>query len=209
MIIVVGQFKGGVGKSVLVTNLQYYLRKYKPKIVNLDIQNSIVDLNNIRKKKAKPFELIQATNTQDLEKIYNNNSKENLFIIDTIGTDTELTRTALLIADLIISPVSDKTIDILGLMNFQNILADLSIKSGEPIKSYVVINNVSPAIKRFDELKEFIKSSTHFELFNSIIRQRVDVANSVGYGMAVGEYSPNSKGHTEFLEFAKEIEKML
>lgn len=209
MIIVVAQSKGGSSKSTLCINLQYYLRKYNPTLVNLDIQNSIVDLNQIRSKRAKPFKLTQIKNVDQLESIYENNTKDSLYIVDTIGTDTELTRTALLMSDLIISPVSDKTIDILGLMNFQNVLAELSKKTDDTLKSHVVISNVLPAIKRFDDLRDLIITSKHFNLFHAIIRQRSDVANAVGYGLAAGEYAPSSKADNEFKLFAREIEKLL
>lgn len=209
MIIVIAMTKGGIGKSSLAINLMYYLNKYRPILVNLDIQNSIIDLNSIRKLKTEPMDLIQATNINSLENIYNQNSPEKLFIIDTIGTDTELTRTALLMADLIISPVSDKTIDLLGLMNFHKVLEDLSNKSGQKVKSYVLINNVSPIVKKFDELRAFITSADNFELFNSIIRQRADISNAVGNGLAVGEYNIKSKAHQEFLALAEELTNIL
>lgn len=209
MIIVIGMTKGGCGKSTCAINLMYYLNKYRPILVNLDIQNSIIDLNSIRKLKTEPMDLIQATNINSLENIYNQNTPEKLFIIDTIGTDTELTRTALLMADVIISPVSDKTIDLLGLMNFHKVLEDLSKKSGQKVKSYVLINNVSPVVKKFDELRAFITSADNFELFNSIIRQRADISNAVGNGLAVGEYNIKSKAHQEFLELADELTNIL
>lgn len=149
------------------------------------------------------------TSIPQLENIYKDSDENNLFIVDTIGADTNLTRAVLLMSDLIISPTTDRTIDVMGLMNFQSVLQDLSSKSGGTIKAHVVISNVLPNIKRFDELRDLIISTQHFNLFHSIIRQRSDIANAVGQGLSIGEYSSNSKGDNEYRLLAVEIEKLL
>jgi chromosome partitioning protein len=209
MILAVAQSKGGVSKSTIVMNLMFYLSKYTPTLVDTDVQQSTYHLNIIREKTKKPFKAISITDIKQLEKIHRESSTENLFIVDTIGADTNLTRAVLLIADLIISPTTDKTIDVMGLINFQKVLQELSNKSNNTLKSHVIISNVLPNIKRFDELRDFIISTHHFNLFHSIIRQRSDVANAVGKGLAIGEYASGSKGDNEFKLFALEVEKLI
>lgn len=209
MIIAVAQSKGGVSKSTIVMNLMYYLAKYNPVLVDTDVQQSTYQLNKIRSKKKNSFKSVAITTIPQLESIYKDSNENNLFIVDTIGADTNLTRAVLLMSDLIISPTTDRTIDVMGLMNFQKVLQDLSQKSENTIKAHVVISNVLPNIKRFDELRDLVISTQHFNLFHSIIRQRSDIANAVGHGLAIGEYSLNSKGDNEYKMLAKEIEKLL
>ena len=209
MIIAIAQSKGGVSKSTIVMNLMYYLAKYNPVLVDTDVQQSTYQLNKIRSKKTDSFKSVAITSIPQLESIYKDSNENNLFIVDTIGADTNLTRAVLLMSDLIISPTTDRTIDVMGLMNFQNVLQDLSNKSESTIKAHVVISNVLPNIKRFDELRDLIISAQHFNLFHSIIRQRSDIANAVGQGLAIGEYSLNSKGDNEYKMLAIEIEKLL
>ena len=52
MIISIAHQKGGVGKSTLAFNLAYYLSKYKPLLLDLDIQNTISYANSIREQNA-------------------------------------------------------------------------------------------------------------------------------------------------------------
>ena len=71
----------------------------------------------------------------------------------------------------------------------------------------MVLNNISPAIKRLDDLANFITDSPNFELLKSIVRQRADVVHSSAKGLAVGEFNKGCKADLEYNNLAKEIEK--
>jgi len=51
--------------------------------------------------------------------------------------------------------------------------------------------------------------SEHFELMTSVLRQRVDISNSIGVGKSVKEYRIFSKADREFDELFKEIEEKI
>ena len=63
-------------------------------------------------------------------------------------------------------------------MNFHKVLEELSEKSGKQIKSYVLINNVSPSLKKFEDIRGFIKNTTHFNQFTENYTNFVKHINS-------------------------------
>ena len=209
MILSVCNSKGGSFKSNCVLNLAISLSKYNPVIIDTDSQQSITYLNNIREQSTTPFELLTISSDKELEKIINKSTKENLYIIDTGGFDSSLTRISVITADVLVSPTSSNVVDLLGLNRFEKVLKELSAIKKEIIKTNVFINNINPQVTRFDEVKEFINASEHFNLLNSIIRTRADFPNSANKGLAVKEYNPVGKASLEFQALSKEIMKLI
>jgi cellulose biosynthesis protein BcsQ len=64
-------------------------------------------------------------------------------------------------------------------------------------------------MKRFGDLVEFICMSEHFELLTSVLRQRVDIAHSVGEGKSIKEYRIFSKANQEMDELFEEVKSIL
>ncbi len=209
MIIAVCNSKGGVFKTGTAFNLTVFLSKYKPVLVDLDSQKSGTYLNNIRQQFTESLNVITINKENELEQIIEQNSTEKLFIIDTGGFDSSLTRIAIITADILISPTSGNVVDLLGLNRFESILKELSNVKGETIKTNVFINDVSPSAKNFDEIKEFINSSDNLKLLNSIVRTRADFSNAINKGLSVKEFNPVGKAMLEFKALTKEIEELL
>jgi chromosome partitioning protein len=136
-----------------------------------------------------------------LEKIKDN----QIVIIDSGGFDSSLNRIAIIGADIILTPVTDKIFDLLGLQKYEEILIELSEIQNEDIISHVFLNNINPQIKKFKELTEFINESKHFNMMQSKIRTRVDFSNSIGVGQSVVEYKENSKASNEIKAFINEV----
>jgi chromosome partitioning protein len=209
MIISIAHQKGGVGKSTIAFNLAYYLAEYKPVLIDLDIQSTISVVNKLRAKNRPPLDITTINSDAELKQIIKSSNDNNLFIIDTGGFDYSLNRISILAADLILTPISDRVFELLGLKKFESILKDLSQITKNTIKANVVLNDVSPAMKRFDDLASFVNNSAHFGLISSIIRQRADIPHSLGKGWAVGEYSQGSKADIEFMALADEVKQLL
>ena len=208
MIIVIAHQKGGVGKSTLTFNLAYYLRQYKPTLIDLDIQNTITYTNTIRAHSKKTFN-VQTVKTDDELKYLISNNMNQLLIIDTGGFDSSLNRLSIIAADLVITPVSGKLFDLLGLKKFANVLEELSVIKGDNITAKVLLNNISPALKRTDDLYTFINKSNCFAVMQSIIRQRADIVHALSKGLAVGEYNPKCKADEELKQLSHEISLLL
>lgn len=211
MIVTLSHQKGGVGKSTIAWNLAVNLsKKIDTYVVDLDMQRSLSVTNSIRTEQGfEPLNMLHFGNAGELAKHIEEDSDDKLTIIDSGGFDSAFNRLAIVASDLLITPISDKPFDLMGLQKYEEILKTLSDIQGGTIKTYVVFNNLNPALKNFGDLIEFVCMSDHFELMTSVLRQRVDVANSVGVGKSVKEYRIFSKADQEFDELCQEVKEKL
>ena len=210
-IITIAHQKGGVGKSTIALNLAVELsKKYKLGVIDLDYQKSLTIFNEHRKENSlKPLDIYSFNNQNNFVNFLRKNQSE-IILIDIGGFDSDLNRTAILAADIIITPVSNSMIEIYGLENFKQILTDL--KEIDPdIKSFVLLNNIDPrASKAIIELQEYIQNnSNYFELLQTIIRRRSDFVKSFELGKSVIEINNKSKASKEIKNLIDNIEKIL
>lgn len=211
MILTVSHQKGGVGKSTIAWNLAVYFSKHLPTtIIDLDTQQSLTQTNQIRKAQGLDSLTIKhVSNAGELALHIEHDNPNTLTIIDSGGFDSAFNRVAIVGADLLLTPVSDKPFDLMGLQKYEEILKSLSEIQKEIIKTNVLFNNINPAMKNFGDLIEFICMSEHFELMTSVIRQRVDVANSIGVGKSIKEFRIFSKADQEFDALFEEVKQKL
>ena len=212
MIIVVSHQKGGVGKSTIAWNLATYLqKKYQVELVDLDIQRTLTYANEIRKqhKDLTPLIIKHFETPEDLKKYIQGDSEERLSIIDVGGFDSSMNRLALVMADMIITPVSDKSFELLGIKTFEKIISQLDKLVEHDVKVKVLLNNLNPQKSKLEGLKNFITKSSYFELLDTILRNRTDYDKSAGEGKNVIEYKADSKASKEVKKLTKEIKKIL
>lgn len=211
MILTLSHQKGGVGKSTVAWNLAVYFSGIiQTRIVDLDTQRSLTVTNALRHEQGLSLiPMIHFNTAEELAEYAAADSDDILTIIDSGGFDSAFNRVAIIASDLLITPVSDKPFDLMGLQKYEEILKSLSVIQGETIKTHILFNNINPGMKRFGELVDFICMSEHFELMVSILRQRVDIAHSVGEGKSIKEYRIFSKADQEMDELISEVKSIL
>ena len=208
MLIVVSHQKGGVGKSTIAWNLATILQEsFNVELVDLDIQKTLTYANEIRKQqpKLKSLTIKHFDTPEDFKKYINGDSDDRISIVDVGGFDSSMNRLAIVVADLIITPVSDKSFELLGIKTFEKILIQLDELVEHDVKVKVLLNNLNPQKSKLDSLKEFINKSPHFELLESVLRHRVDYDRSAGDGKNVIEYNSKSKASIEINNLCNEI----
>ena len=212
MIIAISHQKGGVGKSTIAWNLALALqKKYDVELVDLDTQKTLTYTNEIRKNqtKYKPLKIRTFQSAEELKHYINTDSDEKLSVIDLGGFDSTMNRIAIITADLVVTPVSDKSFELLGLKSFEGILSQLSKLIEGDLKVKVLLNNINPQKSKLGKLKTFIEKSKHFELLDTVLRTRVDYDKSAGAGKSVMEYKKDSKAASEIKTLVKEVKKIL
>lgn len=212
MIIVVSHQKGGVGKSTIAWNLATNLQKnHQVELVDLDIQKTLTYTNEIRKQHQNltPLTIKHFDTPEDLKKYIQGDNKNRLSIIDVGGFDSSMNRLALVMANIIITPVSDKSFELLGIKTFEKIINQLNELVEHDIKIKVLLNNLNPKKSKLNGLKTFITKSPYFELLHTVLRNRADYDKSVEEGKNVIEYNSDSKAAKEIRELTKEIKNIL
>ena len=211
MIVTLSHQKGGVGKSTVAWNLAVYFSSIlDTRVIDLDTQRSLSVTNALRQENnLTPIKMLHFNSAEELAEYAASDTPDSLTIIDSGGFDSAYNRVAMIASDLLITPVSDKPFDLMGLQKYEEILKSLSDIQGEVIKTHVLFNNINPAMKRFGDLVDFICMSDHFELMVSILRQRVDIAHSVGEGKSIKEYRIFSKADQEMDDLFTEVSGIL
>jgi chromosome partitioning protein len=213
MVLVLAHQKGGVGKSTVAWNLATLFQKkgYDIELVDLDTQQTLFYTNEIRKKdkKLKPLKLIRFEKTEDFKRYLKEDDETKLSIVDVGGFDSDLSRLAIAFADMVVTPVSDRSFELLGLKSFEKILAAISHVIDESITVHVLLNNLNPRKVKLDTLKDFIEKSPHFTLMQTVLRTRADYDKSAARGKNVVEYKKDSKAAAEIKSLFKEVRATL
>lgn len=211
MILTLSHQKGGVGKSTIAWNLAVLFSKIiETRIIDLDTQRSLTVTNALRQEnELSPIKMLHFNSAGELAEYAAADSDDVLTIIDSGGFDSAYNRVAIIASDLLITPVSDKPFDLMGLQKYEEILKSLSDIQGETIKTHILFNNINPAMKRFGDLIDFVCNSEYFELLVPILRQRVDFAHSVGEGKSIKEYRIFSRADQEMDELFNEVKLIL
>lgn len=212
MIIGFSHQKGGTGKSSIAWNVALALQKnYNVEVIDLDAQKTLYYANETRKEKGglKPLTLKRFDTLDELTNYIQADSDEKISIVDLGGFDSDMSRVVIYSADLVITPVSDKYFELLGIKSYEEILAQISEASGQAMKVNVLLNKINPTKSNLKELKDFIESSPYFDLFDTVLRHREDINRSACVGKNVIEYDKKSKASKEMRSLVKEIEKMI
>ena len=208
MLIVLSHQKGGVGKSTIAWNLATGLqnKKYAVELVDLDVQQTLFYTNEIRKQNIKlnPLIVKRFGTVSDFKMYIRGDSEKRISVIDVGGFDSDMARVAIASADLVITPVSDKNFELLGVKTFEKTLKAISVAIDDTVVVKVLLNNLNPRKSKLDDLVVFLNKSSHFELMDSILRTRADFDRSVGEGKNVIEYDKKSKASKEIKDLIKE-----
>jgi len=206
MIITIAHQKGGVGKSTVAVNLA--VEENVP-IVDLDSQHSCYLFSLLREEEQEKNLQVFTPETLDELKEALGSIDCGKVIIDSGGYDNDLNRFALLVSDLVITPVSPSQIEIFGLLRFEKIIEDAK-KYNSSLKVYVLINNADPRSSRENkELQRFIRESSNFDLLNTKWHRRADYRRAYSQGLSVCEYKPGGKACKELRDLITEISMLL
>lgn len=207
MIITIAHQKGGVGKSTLAVNLAIMLQRKLGEpvdLIDMDMQQSATLFDKRRIKNGLAgMNVLHATS---IDAIKAAKKKSSYTIIDVGGFDADINRAAIAAADVVITPVSDSTIELDGLQSFRSkIIAEIR-KIKPDIKATVLLNRVHQfASKSLEEIFEYARAKEEFDIFETVIRDRSEFKKSFEFGKSVEEFAPGSKAAEEIHQLIREL----
>jgi len=206
-IITVAHTKGGVGKSTSVWHLGVMLDNYGADvtILDLDYQQTCSMANAIRSaNNLKPLNVIKINDEVELQAFFNG-WEQGVLLVDVGGFDSNLHRSAMVGADIILTPLKPSTTELLGFKAFVHVLDE--IRRPE-IK--VFFNNIHSNATRFEDIKELISSEySNATFLDAVIRNRGNYDTALGDGMGVSEIIKENnlaiKSNNEIVKLAYEL----
>jgi len=212
MIVSVVQVKGGVGKSVIASNLAAGLSQGSVAMLDSDVLQSSYAWSQTRKQtNAGPlanspvpeipcFPTLNATEFQqigeEIEKQYTN------IIIDAGGFDSDLGRMAMRAADVIILPTSPDSVDLRGVQYTLDAISETCTD----VPLTVVIGNRFDRprdIRRFYE--KFAPTLRTAKVARTYLRSLREYPRAYNAGLSAREYDKHSTAALRFLKLYSEL----
>ena len=193
MITVIGNLKGGTGKSTIAFNLAVKLsiNSQKIQIIDLDPQATLSDVIDIRTEDEHEPVL---TVINDLSKL---NKKADQILID-IGTAAiDSVYAAVSKADRIIIPVPPSQADIWSTQRFIKIIKNQCKRKIPQLLAVVNRADTHIGIRETGETEDALNMLPDIELIQTRLYQRTAYRRSFSEGLAVFELEPKSKAAAE------------
>jgi chromosome partitioning protein len=205
VIISVQNQKGGVGKTTIAIHLSHAIaltKKARVLLVDADPQGSARDWAAARQTEAL-FPVIAIDRPVLHREIPTLSKDYDYIIIDGPPRASELARSAISSADLVIIPVQPSPYDVWAAQEIINLIQEASVFK-ERLKAVFAINRkiVNTAIGR--DVTEAL-ASFEFPVLKAHISQRIAFAESAATGQTVLETEPKGVAAKEVKAIVKEI----
>jgi chromosome partitioning protein len=204
-----GSSKGGLGKTTLATSMAHLL---KAKLLDIDIRGQLKTIENFREHSSlEKLDVEYPKNKKDLIKALEKSTKENCIIVDCGGYDSELNRAALAVADLVISPCKNSVLEHSSLLEFHEVIAEVSANIKSKIDVHILRNRIHPSTTHFEDFEYISTEFKHFKLLNTVIRQRADFEKAMESGGSVTELKKykHSRENKEIKALVAEVKSLI
>ena len=184
-ILTIAHTKGGVGKSTILVNIAIYLLSlgYKVRVADCDPNkiSTFISKRRAKIKKLQNYSVAVISSLSNLDE-FCSESFDGITVIDTAGVDCTLTRRAIEIGTLVVTPIAPSTTEFIGFATYKKVVSELKINTN---KIKMLINQAHPLTTDFESFKEQINSP--FKFFDTAIIRSKIIDDSLALGTGVVE----------------------
>ena len=204
MVTVIGNLKGGTGKSTVAFNLSLWLATHRNVHVmtyDFDPQATLTDALEIRSEDGYSPAITPSNTVTDL----GSEGEYSEVIVDIGMSDMDALKVALKKADRIIVPIAPSQADVWSTQRFLKLLAD-NCNADKPPEVLGLMNRADThhAVRETDEAYEALLTlSDHITMLEPRLYQRTVYRRSFSEGMAVFELDRKSKAAAEIQQLGE------
>ncbi len=197
MVTVIGNLKGGTGKSTVAFNLSIWVatrRNVHVSVYDLDPQATITDALEIREEDG----YVPAISPQHFVSQLGSEGKHTEVIVDIGLSDQEAMNAALQRADRIVIPVAPSQADVWSTQRFLKLIAKVRKSGAQPdILGFMNRSDTHRAVRETDDAFDALNGLAGITMLEPRLYQRTAYRRSFSEGMAVFEMDPKSKAAAE------------
>ncbi len=207
MITVIGNLKGGAGKSTVAFNMGVWLAMAGRTVVayDLDPQMTLHDVAAIRAEEGyEPQFPVYLPDIQLEKKLPSHNGD---VLVDVGSANIEGMKVAISLCHRIVIPVPPSQADIWSTQRFIRIIEDVRKDDMPELLAFINRADTHHAVRESDEAADALATLPSIKLIKHRLGQRTAFRRSFSEGLAVYELEPRGKAAAEMLKLATALYK--
>lgn len=211
MIILIGNEKGGVGKSTVAINIavSYALKNKDVIIVDTDVQGTTANFIARRNLNKDLIKINCVQKTGDVfETLQDLRNRYDIVIVDAGGHDSAELRSALVAANIILVPMKASQIDLWAAERVNKLIATaINFNRSLKVRAIISMAPTNPKVLEYNEALEVLGEHKNLNISKSIIMERKVYRDSIIEGKGVVEMG-DVKAKEEIESLVNEINEI-
>ncbi len=205
MLTVVGNLKGGTGKSTVAFNLAVWLAHDKTGVraFDLDPQCTLVDVCEVRQEDGFEPSVEVSTDLAELEELARDTKNKQPIIVDISASNMPAMERAISLADRILIPVQPSQADIWSTQRFLKIVhSNLDANNKTEVLGFINRADTHIGVRETDEAEQALQMLQGIKALDVRLYQRTAYRRSFSEGLGVFELDPMGKASKEMKKLA-------
>ncbi len=205
MLTVVGNLKGGTGKSTVAFNLAVWLAHDKAGVraFDLDPQCTLLDVCEVRDEDGFEPRFDVSNDVDELVELAAQKKRKQPIIVDMSASNMPAMEKAISLADRVLIPVQPSQADIWSTQRFLKIVADnLNKDNKTEVLGFINRADTHRGIRETDEAEQALEMLQGVKALGTRLYQRTAYRRSFSEGLGVFELDPMGKASKEMKRLA-------